>query len=146
VTCGVWHEAQTTLGPLAAKATQVGQHGDVSPEAMHHRLHRKALAVLQDMIRQALAKVPSREQVCEDGRWPACANISIADSPSVERPEELPKTFPGTGASAAQAGEKSQTVWEDTSRVCGHVELTPHGTFQLSDLSLRSSLSRTKGD
>src|SRR6266446_1935975 len=57
VTFGSWSDAQTTLAQLAAKVTQVVEHVEVSPEAIHQRMNKRALVFLQDMIRQARAKV-----------------------------------------------------------------------------------------
>jgi Transposase DDE domain len=125
VTFGVWSEAKTTLVQLAAKVTQLGQHVDVSPEAIHQRMNKKAIAFLQDMIRQALAKVQSLEHVCDDGLFPAFTKVYIADSTGFGLPEELHKTFPGAGGSAAKAGAKIQAVWDYKSGVFGHFALTP---------------------
>jgi hypothetical protein len=66
VTFGMWSDAQTTLAQLAAKVPQVGEHVVVSPEAIYQRMNKQALAFLQDMIRQTLAKVQSLAMVCED--------------------------------------------------------------------------------
>ena len=125
VTFGVWSEAKTTLVQLAAKVTHLGQHVDVSPEAIHQRMNKKAIAFLQDMIRQTLAKVQSLEQVCDDGLFPAFTKVYIADSTGFELPEELHKTFPGAGGSATKAGAKIQAVWDYKSSVFGHFALTP---------------------
>jgi hypothetical protein len=67
VTFGTWHAANTTLAQLAAKVAPLDNQVDVSPEAMHQRLNKKAIAFLQDMIRQALATAQTLERVCEDG-------------------------------------------------------------------------------
>src|SRR5438132_3923493 len=67
VTFGGWSEAHTTLAQLAAKVAQLGKPVEVSPEAMHQRMHKHAHAFLQDMTRQALAKVQALEKVCDDG-------------------------------------------------------------------------------
>jgi len=125
VTFGTWSEAHTTLAPLAAKVTPWDTHVDVSPAAMHQRMNQKAMAFLQDMIRQALANVQSMERVCDDGLLTHCTNVYIADSTGVELPEELHKTCPGSAGSAAQAGAKIQAVWDYTSSVLGHLALTP---------------------
>lgn len=53
VTFGAWSNAQTTLAPWAAKATQGEDHVDVSPEALHQRMNTRAMAFLQDLIQQA---------------------------------------------------------------------------------------------
>jgi hypothetical protein len=117
VTFGTWSEAKTTLAPVAAQVTPLDKPVDVSPEAMHPRLHKQAMAFLQDMIRQALAQVQSMERGCDEGRLTPVTNGYIADSPGVERPEALHKTVPGAGGSAAQAGANIHAVWDDTSRV-----------------------------
>jgi hypothetical protein len=125
VTFGAWSEAKTTLAQLAAKVTQLCQPVAVSPEAIHQRMNKKAIAFLQEMIRQALAKVQFLEQVCDDGLFPAFTKVYIADSTGFELPEELHKTFPGAGGSATQAGAKIQAVWDYKSSVFGHFALTP---------------------
>jgi hypothetical protein len=53
LTFGAWSDAKTTWAQRAAKVTQVEDHGDVSPEALHQRMHQRAMAFLQDMIPQA---------------------------------------------------------------------------------------------
>ena len=75
VTFGAWSEANTTLAQLAAKATQLDQPVDVSPEAIYQRLNKQALAFLQDMIRQALAKLHALDPVCEDGLFPSFTKV-----------------------------------------------------------------------
>jgi hypothetical protein len=125
VTFGTWSEAHTTLAPWAAKVTPLDKHVDVSPEAIHQRMNKKAMAFLRDMIRQALAKVQSMERVCDDGLFTHFTKVYIADSTGFELPEELHKTFPGSGGRAAKAGAKMQAVWDYTSSVFGHFALTP---------------------
>ncbi len=125
VTFGGWSEAKTTLVQLAAKVTQLGQQVDVSPEAIQQRMHRKAIAFLQDLIRQALAKGQSLEQGSDEGLCPAFTKVYSADSTGFELPEERHKTFPGAGGSAAKAGAKIQAVWDYKSSVGGHFALTP---------------------
>ncbi len=63
VTFGAWSDAPTTLAQLAAKVTQLEGQVEVSPEAIHQRMNQRALAFLQDMLHQALAKVQSIEKV-----------------------------------------------------------------------------------
>ena len=41
-----------------------------SPEAISPRLNQGALAFLQDMLRQALAKVHGLDKLCEEGLLP----------------------------------------------------------------------------
>ena len=67
VTFGVWSEAKTTLAQLAAKVTQLGEHHEVSPEAIYQRMNKHAHACLQDLIRHAFAKIQACETVCEEG-------------------------------------------------------------------------------
>ena len=125
VTFGTWGEANTTLAQLAAKVTQLDKDVDVSPEAIHQRMKKKAIAFLQDMIRQAIAKVQSIERVCDDGLFTYFTKVYLADSTGFELPEELHKTFPGSGGSAAKAGAKIQAVWDYKSSGFGHFVLTP---------------------
>ncbi len=87
MTFGAWSEAKTTLAQLAAKVTQLRQPVDVSPEAIHQRLNKKAMAFLQDMIRQTLATLHSLDPVCDDGLFPAFTNVYIADSTGFELPD-----------------------------------------------------------
>jgi Transposase DDE domain len=125
MTFGAWSEAKTTLAQLAAKVAQLSQPVDVSPEAIHQRLNTKAMAFLQDMIRQTRATLHALDPVCDDGLFPSFPHVYRADSTGVELPEELHKTFPGAGGSAAKAGAKIQAVWDDKSSLLGHVALTP---------------------
>jgi len=76
VTFGVWSDATTTLAQLAAKVTQLGEQLEVSPEALHQRMPKRALVFLQEMIRQALTKVHALENVCDDGLFPSCTKVS----------------------------------------------------------------------
>jgi hypothetical protein len=110
VTFGTWREAHTTLAPWAATVTPVDTHGDVSPDALHQRMHKQAMALLPDMSRQALAKVPSRDRGCDAGLWTPWTNVYSADSPGFALPEALHKTVPGSGGSAATAGATMQAV------------------------------------
>ena len=88
-------------------------------------MNKKAIAFLQDMIRQALAKLQALDPVGNDGLFPAFTKVYIADSTGFELPEELHKTFPGAGGSAAKAGAKIQAVWDYKSSLFGHFALTP---------------------
>ena len=135
VTFGTWSEANTTLAQLAAKSPQLGQSVDVSPEAIHQRMHKKAIAFLQAMLRQALAKVQSLEHVCDDGLFAAFTHVYLSDSTGFGLPEALHKTFPGSSGSAARAGAKIQAVWDYKNSIFGHFALT-HGTFPTSTISI----------
>ena len=125
VTFGSWSDAQTTLAQLAAKVTQVVEHVEVSPEAIHQRMNKRALVFLQDMIRQALAKVQALEKVCADGLFTAFTKVYLADSTGFGLPDSLSDLFPGSGGSATKAGAKIQAVWDYKSSVFGHFALTP---------------------
>jgi len=125
LTFGVWSEAKTTLAQLAAKVTQLGEQRDVSPEALHQRMNTRALAFLQDMIRQALRKVQALDHVCEDGLFTSFTQVYVGDSTGFELPDSLQDLFPGAGGSAAKAGAKIQAVWDYKRSVFGHFALTP---------------------
>jgi len=125
VTFGSWSNAQTTLAQLAAKVTQVVEHVEVSPEAIHQRMNKRALVFLQDMIRQALAKVQALEKVCADGLFTAFTKVYLADSTGFGLPDSLSDLFPGSGGSATKAGAKIRAVWDYKSSVFGHFALTP---------------------
>ena len=59
VTFGAWSEAKTTLAQLAAKATQLCQQVDISPEAIHQRMNKKAIAFLAGHDPADPGKTPS---------------------------------------------------------------------------------------
>ena len=125
VTFGVWSDAHTTLAQLAAKVTQLGEQLAVSPEAIYQRMNKSALAFLQDMIRQALAKVQAIEKVCDEGLFTFFTTVYLAESTGFELPDSLHDLFPGSGGSATKAGAKIQAVWDYKSSMFGHFALTP---------------------
>ena len=125
VTFGVWSDAKTTLAQLAAKVPPLSQHVTVSPEAMYQRMNKRALAFLQELIRQALATLHSCQAVHEDALLTPFASVHMADSTGFELPEKLQNAFPGSGGSAAPAGATLQRVWDYQSRVFNHLALTP---------------------
>jgi hypothetical protein len=125
VTFGVWSDAHTSLAQLAAKVTQLDDQLEISPEAIYQRMNKGALAFLQDMIRQALAKVHALEKVCEEGLFPGFTKVYLADSTGFALPDRLHALFPGSGGSAAKAGAKIQAVWDYKSSVLDHFALTP---------------------
>jgi hypothetical protein len=112
VTFGAWSDATTTLAQLAAKVAQLDEQVEVSPEAIHQRMNQRALAFLQDILHQALAKVQSIDKVCDDGLFTYFPKVYLADSTGFELPESLQALFPGSGGSAAKAGAKIQAVWD----------------------------------
>jgi hypothetical protein len=125
VTFGVWGDAKTTLAQLAAKVAQLSQHVAVSPEAIDQRMNKRALAFLQELIRQAFAKLQSCQEVYEENLFTPFARVHLADSTGFELPDSLKHTFPGSGGSAAPAGAKLQLVWDYKSSVFHHFALTP---------------------
>jgi len=125
VTFGVWSDAKTTLAQLAAKVTQLGEQLEVSPEALHQSMNKRALVFLQDMIRQALAKVHALDKVCDDGLFAYFTKVYLVDSTGFGLPENLKDLFPGAGGSAAKAGAKIQAVWDYKRSVFAHFVLTP---------------------
>ena len=125
VTFGAWSEAKTTLAQLAAKITQLDKRVEVAPEAIHQRMNKKAIAFLQDMIRQALATVQSLEHVCDDGLFTCFTKVYLADSTGFALPDSLHALFPGSGGSATRAGAKIQAVWDYKTSVFAHFALTP---------------------
>jgi hypothetical protein len=125
VTFGAWSEAKTTLAHLAAKASQWCPPVAVSPEAIHQRMNKKAMAFLQDMLRQTLAQLQSLDHVYDDGLFPAFTRVYSAASTGFELPDERYKTVPGAGGGAARAGAKIHAVWDYQSSLLGHFALTP---------------------
>jgi hypothetical protein len=125
VTFGTWREGKTPLAQLAAKGPPWRQPGEVSPEALHPRMHKQALAFLQDLLRQVLAKLQALTPVGDDGLFAAFHTVYMTDSPGFALPDALHKTFPGAGGSAATAGAKMQAVWDSNRSRFAHLALTP---------------------
>src|SRR6516225_1287389 len=88
-------------------------------------MNQRALVFLQEMIRQALAKVQALEHVCADGLFTAFPKVYLADRSGFGLPDSLADLLPGSGGSATKAGAKIQAVWDDKSSVFGHFALTP---------------------
>jgi hypothetical protein len=125
VTVGTWREGQTPVAQLAAQGTPWRQPVAVSPAALHQRMHKQALALLQDMLRQVLATLPALTPVGDEGLLAAFHTVSLTDSTGFALPDALPKTCPGAGGRAAKAGAKLQAVWDSPSSLLDHVALTP---------------------
>ena len=137
VTFGVWSDARQAPAQLAAKVPPLSQHVTVSPEAMYQRMNKRALAFLQELIRQALATLHSCQAVHEDALLTPFASVHMADSTGFELPEKLQNAFPGSGGSAAPAGATLQRVWDYQSRVFTTWR-SRHGIFPISNISLPS--------
>ena len=88
-------------------------------------MHPRALAFVQDMLRQALAKVPAVDHVCNDGLLTDLTKVSLAVSTGCALPDSLHELLPGSGGSAATAGATIQAVWNYKNSGLGHVALTP---------------------
>lgn len=125
MTFGTWSEGKTTLAQLAAKGTQLRRPVEVSPEALHQRMNKKALTFLQDILCQVLAKLQALTPVGDEGLFAAFPKVYLTDSTGFELPDALQKTFPGAGGSAAKAGAKIQAVWDYKSSLFDHFALTP---------------------
>jgi hypothetical protein len=143
VTFGTWSEAKTTLAQLAAKITQLDKQAEVAPEAIHQRMNKKAIAFLQDMIRQALAQVQSLEHVCDDGLFTGFTKVYLADSTGFALPDRLHALFPGSGGSATKAGAKIQAVWDYKHSVFDHFALTPWNIPDQKYIDTVVALART---
>jgi hypothetical protein len=146
VTFGQWSTAKTSLGQLAAKAAQLPKPVTVSPEAIHQRMNRRALAFLQDLLQTAFAKLHADDTACEEELFVPFARVYIADSTGFGLPDALKDLFPGAGGSGAQAGAKIQLVWEYKSHTFAHFALIPWNVPDnkyvdaVVDLACRASL------
>ena len=125
VTFGLWSDTKTTLAQLAAKVTQLETPIQVSAEAIHQRMNKHAVVFVQDMIRQALAKVQALDDVCDNHLFDFFRKVYLADSTGFGLPELLKNLFPGSGGSASKAGAKIQLVWEYKRSIFAHFALTP---------------------
>src|SRR5919198_3709997 len=65
VTLGAWSTRKTSLGQLAAKAAQLPLPVDISPEALHQRMTRRAVAFLRALLQRAFATLPTGDMLCE---------------------------------------------------------------------------------
>jgi hypothetical protein len=102
ITFGVWSNPKTTLAQLAAKVPELAGQRDVSPEAIHQRMNRRALAFLQDLLGQALAHVQPLASGREAELFQEFTKVDIADSTGFGLPASLAKEFPGAGGSLAR--------------------------------------------
>src|SRR3989454_8749191 len=125
VTFGRWSAPKTTVAQLAAKAAQVEQPVDVTPEALQQRMNARAGAFLRDMIQTAFPQLHTADTVGDETLFAPFARVHIADSTGFGLPESLQEQFPGAGGSGAQAGAKIQLVWDYKSHTFDHFALTP---------------------
>src|SRR3954449_3200508 len=79
VTFGAWGTAKTSLAQLAAKAAQLPTPVDLSPEALHQRMTRRAVAFLRAMLQRAFAKLPTGDTVCDTELFASFTAVYIAD-------------------------------------------------------------------
>src|SRR5437870_1965520 len=124
MTFGLWSDGKTTLAQLATKVTQLGTHQEVSAEAIHQRMNQHAVSFLQDMIRQALAKLQTLEHVCDDNLFAFFTKVYIADSTGFGLPACLEQLFPGSGGSASKAGASGGTDFLFGDKDAGPAECT----------------------
>ena len=125
VTFGQWSAPKTSLAQLAAKAAQLDEPVDVSPEAIQQRMNGRALTFLRELIQTAFAKLHTADTVCDQGLFTSFLRVYIADSTGFALPASLRDVFPGPGGSASQAGAKLQLVWDYTSSTFAHFALIP---------------------
>jgi hypothetical protein len=125
VTVGQWSVPKTSLAQLAAKAAQLADPVEVSPEALHQRMNPRALAFLRELIQTALAQFHTPDTVCDAALCTPFPQVYIADSTGFSLPTSLREAFPGTGGSASSAGAKLQLMWDYKSSTFAHFALGP---------------------
>ena len=123
VTFGAWSTRRTSLGQLAAKAAQLPRPVDLSPEALHQRMTRRAVAFLQAMLQRAFVQLHTGDTTCDAELFTPFTAVHIADSTSFELPSSLKTLFPGSGGGASTAGAKIQLVWEYLGHSFAHLAL-----------------------
>jgi hypothetical protein len=125
ITFGRWGTAKTTVPQLAAKAAQLDEPVDITPEALQQRMTARAVAFLRDLLQTAFAKLHTGDTIGEEGIFVPFSRVHIADSTGFGLPESLAKEFPGAGGSGSNAGAKIQLVWEYKSHTFDHFALIP---------------------
>jgi hypothetical protein len=128
VTLGAWSTRRTSLGQLAAKAAHLPTPVEISPEALHQRMTRRAVAFLRALLQRAFAKLHTGDTVCEAELFTPFTAVHIADSTGFGLPAALKELFPGSGGGASAAGAKLQLVWEYLSHGFAHLALVPGTT------------------
>lgn len=133
LTVGAWSTPKTSLAQLAAKGAHLPTPVDLSPEALHQRMTRRAVAFLRAMLQRAFAKLHTEDTVCDAELFAPFTAVHIADSTGFELPPSLKDLFPGSGGGASTAGAKIQLVWEYLSHSFAHLALvagtTPDNTY-----------------
>ncbi len=125
VTLGQWSAPKTSLAQLAAKAAQLADPVEVSPEALHQRMNPRALVFLRELIQAAFAQFHTPHTVCDAALFTPFPQVYIADSTGFALPASLREAFPGTGGSASPTGAKIQLVWEYKRSRLAHFALGP---------------------
>ena len=125
VTFGRWSTPKTTVAQLAAKAAQLDDPVEITPEALQQRMTARAVAFLQDLVQMVFAKLHTGDTICEEGIFAPFPRVHIADSTGFGLPESLAQEFPGAGGSGSKAGAKIQLVWEYKSHTFDHCALIP---------------------
>lgn len=125
ITLGRSSAAKTTVPQLAAKAAQLDDPVNITPEALQQRMTARAVAFLQDLLQTAFAKLHTGDTMCEEGIFAPFSRVHIADSTGFGLPASLAKDFPGAGGSGSTAGAKIQLVWEYKRHTFDHFALIP---------------------
>jgi hypothetical protein len=125
VTFGRWSAPKTTLAQLVAKAAQLEQPVEVTPEALQQRMNERAVAFLQDLLQTAFTKLPPGDTGCDEALFAPFSRVHIADSTGFGLPESLKAQFPGAGGGGSKAGAKIQLVWDYKSHTFAHFALIP---------------------
>jgi hypothetical protein len=138
VTFGSWSTTKTSLAQLAAKGAQLPKPLEVSPEAIHQRMTRRALAFLQEMIQTAFAKLHTSDTLCDEGLFAPFTGVYIADSTGFGLPDSLKDVFPGAGGSAPKPEPNCNS--SGTIRAA-HLPISRScpGTFPTTNISTRWS-------
>jgi Transposase DDE domain len=125
VTFGRWSAPTTSLAQLAAKAAQIEEPVDITPEALQQRMNERALAFWQAMIETAFTKLQTGDTDCDEALFAPFGRVYVADSTGFGLPDSLKEQFPGAGGSATSAGAKLQVVWDYKSHTFDHFALLP---------------------
>src|SRR5215475_8646877 len=123
VTLGAWGTRRTSLGQLAAKAAQLPTPVDISPEALHQRMNRRAVAFLRALLQRAFVQLHMSTPGCDNELFASFTAVHIADSTGFTLPSSLRDLFPGCGGGASAAGAKIQLVWDYLSQSFAHLAL-----------------------